>query len=223
MIYVILKREDIGKVMDGKITQLPVFDAAPVGSVVAVKTARNRKPTVLLTVTACDPDPEGYTLTVRPRPLEHEPLLLRSGSPLTGGGKARLMSSRKRRPGKAKAPGDKRFTDEQAVGYTDNPMMAMRGEPEAVPVEDLDVKWSFRAGRRHEKAHAERVEQARMVRERLDIEQRMIEARKAARLNHVDASGELALVRKFIRQGRSESSVMHRLAVAERVAHREAA
>ena len=80
MIYVVLPRDRIGEVMRGELTQLPVIDAAPVGARVAIKVAWNRRPTCIVEVTACDPDDEGHTLTVRTIPLDHEPRLLAADS-----------------------------------------------------------------------------------------------------------------------------------------------
>jgi hypothetical protein len=80
MIYVVLPRDRIGEVMRGELNQLPVHDPAPVGAKVAVKVARNRRPTVIVQVTGCEPDPEGFTLTVRTIPLDHEPRLLAADS-----------------------------------------------------------------------------------------------------------------------------------------------
>jgi hypothetical protein len=79
-LFVILDREHIGEVMRGERHELPVIDPAPVGSKVALKVARNRRPTVIVEVTGCEPDPEGHTLTVRTIPLEHEPRLLAADS-----------------------------------------------------------------------------------------------------------------------------------------------
>jgi hypothetical protein len=80
VIYVVLPRDRIGEVMRGELQQLPVHDPAPVGAKVAVKVARNRRPTVIVQVTDCQPDPEGFTLTVRTIPLDHEPRLLAADS-----------------------------------------------------------------------------------------------------------------------------------------------
>ena len=67
-------------VIAGKLTELPTTDPAPVGTVIAAKTARNRRPTVLLHVTDCVEDPDGYLLTVRVHPHPHEPRLLAQDS-----------------------------------------------------------------------------------------------------------------------------------------------
>lgn len=221
MIYVILPKDAIGEVMRGERTTLPVTYPADPGTILAIRTEADKRPTCLVDITACDEDPEGFTLTIKPHVYEHQPLLLRSGSPLTGGGKARLMSARKRRPGKAKAPGGQ-FTDAQATGYTENPALALRDAGEAVDPDTLE-RFSFIAALRHEKTLRATTAQARRDRELLTIEQRMAKAREAARLNYVDVSGDLDLVRKYIRSGRSEQSVARRLEAAERVAYRDAA
>jgi hypothetical protein len=80
VIYVILPRDLIGEVMRGELQELPVHDPAPVGARVAIKVARNRRPTCIVQVTDCQPDPEGHTLTVKTIPLDHEPRLLAADS-----------------------------------------------------------------------------------------------------------------------------------------------
>ncbi|HTE59403.1 MAG TPA: hypothetical protein VK631_03575 [Solirubrobacteraceae bacterium] len=190
MIYVILPKDIIGEVMRGERSTLPVELPANIGAIVAVKVARNRKPTILLTVTACEPDPEGYTLTVRARPLEHVPLLLAADS---------------------------------SRGYTSDPRLAMVGEPEAVDTGSLDVRWRFRAGRKHEKAVTEKQDVARRSRELLSTEDRMRNARDAARLNHVDVRDEMKALAHMQRRGRSEGLVVQELQRVERIAYREAA
>lgn len=80
MIYVVLPRDRIGEVMRGELVHLPVCERAPVDAIVAVKVAYWRRPTCLLRVTACEPDEEGFTLTVRPTAREHEPRLLAADS-----------------------------------------------------------------------------------------------------------------------------------------------
>ncbi len=81
MLYVVVKqKERIGEFMRRERNTLPVTDPAPIGTLVAIKTAHNRKPTCLLEVTACTPDPEGHTLTVRIAPFEHVPKLLHADS-----------------------------------------------------------------------------------------------------------------------------------------------
>jgi hypothetical protein len=66
--------------MSGERHELPVMAPAQPGSRVAIKTRRNRRPTCIVEVTACEPDDEGYVLTVRTIPLDHEPRLLAADS-----------------------------------------------------------------------------------------------------------------------------------------------
>lgn len=118
-IYVILPPAAIGEVMRGERTTLPVIDPAPIGAILAVKRARNRRPTLHLQVTDCQPDPDGHTLTIRTIPNEHEPLLLAADS---------------------------------TRGYTNDPRLAMTGEPEAIPLTALAKHWQQHAQGRHAKA-----------------------------------------------------------------------
>lgn len=80
MKYVVLAPDHIGEVMRGERTTLPVIDPAPIGSLIAIKRARNRRPTCLVSVTHCEPDPDGHTLTIRVAASEHEPRLLAADS-----------------------------------------------------------------------------------------------------------------------------------------------
>jgi hypothetical protein len=80
VIYVLMKPEHIGEVMNGERHELPVMSPARPGARVAIKTRRNRRPTCIVEVTACEPDDEGYVLTVRTIPLDHEPRLLAADS-----------------------------------------------------------------------------------------------------------------------------------------------
>jgi hypothetical protein len=75
-----MKPDDIGDVMSGQLRELPVSVEAPVGARVAIKTRRNRRPTCIVEVTACDPDDDGFVLSVRTIPLDHEPRLLAADS-----------------------------------------------------------------------------------------------------------------------------------------------
>jgi hypothetical protein len=121
-IYVILPPDAIGEVMRGERTELPTVAPAPVGAIVAVKRARNRRPTCLLEVTDCQPDTDGHTLTVRISPNEHEPLLLAADS---------------------------------SRGYTNDPRLALKGEPEAVQIEILHERWKYRSAKRLTEARSE--------------------------------------------------------------------
>lgn len=80
MKYVVLPKPALRELLTGDRTQLPVTDPAPVGSVIAAKVAPKRRPTCLLRVVDCQPDPDGHTLEVRVQPHEHQPRLLAADS-----------------------------------------------------------------------------------------------------------------------------------------------
>jgi hypothetical protein len=223
-IYVILEREHIGEVMRGERTTLPVSLPADKGAMLAIKTERDKPPTCMMEVVACDPDPEGFTLTIRPYVYPHTPRLLRSGSPLNGGGKARLMSARKRKfkNPKAKPPDGEHLTADQAAGYTDNPNLAVHDPGEAVDWEVQD--WiTLRAIGRDGKRRREQSLAARRERELLSIVERIELARQAARENYIDIGTDMLLLRRSMRERRSESAIARRLEDVERRAHRDAA
>lgn len=223
MSYIVLPRDRIGELMRGELTELPVTLSADVDSLIAVRVSHDRRPTCWLRVIACEADLEGYWLTVRPAPREHEPRLLMAGSPLTGGGKARILSPRKRkfRSPKAKPPGGA-FTDRQASGYTATPILALKGEPEGIDLEDLNVRWHFRSERKHGEALGERDEARRQARQLLDTEERMRRAREAAALNYIDVRDELKALRHMQRVGRGDATTAQ-LERIERIAYRDAA
>jgi hypothetical protein len=224
VIYVVLPRDRIGEVMRGELTQLPVTYDTAVGQPLDIKTSPDADPTCRVEIVTCEPDPDGYTLTIRPWVYEHEPRLLRAGSPLTGGGKARLMSGRKRRfkDVRAKEPDGRQFTEETARGYTDRPEVALQDAGEAVPAEFQD-HLTMRALARDENRKRKQSLAAKRDRALLTVVERIDLARQAARANHIDIGTDLTLLRRSMRERRSDAAITRRLEDIERRAHRDAA
>lgn len=222
--YVVLPPDVIGEVMNGHRTTLPVIHCAEVGSTIGLKTDPDKPPSCLMDVTACDPDPDGYTIRLRPHVYEETPRLLRAGSPLTGGGKARLMSNRKRtfKDIRAKAPNGDKFTDDQALGYTENPSMALLDAGEAVDLQ-TQAQFARQALQRDQQRKIKRDAAAKRDRELLSIEERMLQARATARLNSISVHQEMKALTHMQRRGRSEGLVVQELERVERIAYREAA
>lgn len=224
MNYVVLAREHVGEVIRGERVTLPVSLPANVGALLAIKTAPEKDPSCIMEVAGCDPDPEGFTLTIRPYVRPHQPRLLRAGSPLTGGGKARLLSNRKRKfkNVRAKPPSGERFTDDQASGYTANPTIALHDPGEAIDQEDQD-RITLAAIARDAKRKRAQSLAAKRDRELLSITQRIELAHLAARENYIDISADMLLLRRSMRERRSDASIARRLEDVERRAHRDAA
>jgi hypothetical protein len=189
VIYVVLPRDRIGEVMRGELNELPVIDPAPVGARVAIKTARNRRPTCIVQVTDCVPDDGGHTLTVRTIPLDHEPRLLAADS---------------------------------SRGYTRDPRLALQHEPEAVD-EQYQDHLLMRSMHRDAKRKRENSIAAKRDRALLSVIERIDLAKAAARQNHIDIGTDLALLRRSMRERRSEQAISRRLEDIERRAHRDAA
>lgn len=108
-------------------------------------------------------------------------------------------------------------------GYVNNRSAALPDEPEAVPLERLDRRWTTGAGHRHTTAKRERTDTNRRLRELLSVEQRMVAAVNAAKRNEVDVSAELWLLKRTLRENRPEPAVRSRLERVERVAYRDEA
>jgi hypothetical protein len=140
-IYVILPSEAIGELLDGTRTELAVFEHAPVGSIVAVKTRRNRRPSCLLTVTNCEADEHGYVLTVKQCPMPDTIRLLGTappGRPLPRCPICRgddVLCGACNGTGRSHAVNDP--TDED-LGYTSQRWTALPDEPEGVSRADQD-------------------------------------------------------------------------------------
>jgi hypothetical protein len=190
VIYVLMKPEHIGEVMNGERHELPVMSPARPGARVAIKTRRNRRPTCIVEVTACEPDDEGYVLTVRTIPLDHEPRLLAADS---------------------------------SRGYTMDPRLALQHEPEAVPEDYHRDHLLVRAMHRDAKRKRDNSIAARRDRALLTVVERIDRVKLAARENHIDIGTDLALLRRSMRERRSEQAVVRRLEDIERRANRDAA
>lgn len=176
--YVVIERKYIGEIMRGERTTIPTIDPSAPGALIAVKVGHHRKPTCLLRVVACDPEPGGHVLTVRLAPNEHEPLLLAADS---------------------------------SRGYTNDPRLALKGEPEAIHVDMLDPRWERRS-----------IHRRRQAREAFTVEQRMVYAQRQAALRSIDLRSEFRLLRHMREQGRDDDAVSELRRVESRV-YRDAA
>jgi hypothetical protein len=182
-IYVILPSDAIGELLDGRRTQLAVYDEAPVGSTVAVKTRRNRRPTCLLTVTACEPDDQGYILTVKQAPLPDTIRLLGTAPPPRPLPRCPIchgddvLCGACNGTGRSHAVNDP--TDED-LGYTSQHWTALPDEPEGVSRTDQDriaaegwtgfrARESLRIAKRRQLALEERLRLAWADGQRLNI------------------------------------------------------
>lgn len=106
--------------------------------------------------------------------------------------------------------------------YVSTPALSAPGEPQPVSEHDQALI-TARAGmttaqwRALEEGHRER--ELRM----LSLEERIVRARRTARLRNVDIEREMWLVERLRQQGRTDEAVIHRLRGAERKIYREAA
>jgi hypothetical protein len=227
-LFVILDREHIGEVMRGERRELPVHDPAPVGAKVALKVAAHRRPTVTVEVTACQPDEEGHTLTVRTIPLEHEPRLLSAKTPVSRPRRCRHCRGKDVNCTRCQGTGYHDPIDtptDDDLGYTSFAPSALSGtaDPgEAVPAEYQD-HLVMRAMHRDTKRRREQSLAARRDRELLTVLERIDLARAAARENHVDIGTDLVLLRRSMRERRSENAISRRLEDVEARAYRDAA
>lgn len=216
--------EYIGDIMNGRRDTIPLRDRPDTSLPLALWVDGAEKPTCLLEITACIDDGEGWTVQIRPWIYEDTPRLLRAGSPLTGGGKARLMSGRKRtfKNPKAKPPDDRKWTKAHELGYTENPSLALLDAGEAID-DWAQEQYAEQALQRDEQRRVKQDAAAKRARELLSIEERMVQARAAAQLNYIDISSEMFLIRRAKAKNRSEQAVIQHLEVAERRAYRDAA
>lgn len=217
--------EYIGDVMNGRRDSIPLRDEPDTSLPLALWVADADKATCHLEITGCRYDGEGWTVQVRPWVYEHTPRLLRAGSPLTGGGKARLLTGRKRRfkDARAKAPdGDQKFTDDQASGYTPNVSIALLDAGEAVDHETQDRLTLAAIGRdakrrRADSIHAQRERALLTVLERINL------AKSAAARNGISVHQEIKAITHMQKRGRSEGLITAELERVEIIVYREAA
>lgn len=202
MKYVVLPPDVIGEIMDGQRTTLPVTFPAEVGSTIGLKTGPNRRATCLMDIVACDPDPGGYTIRLRPHVYEDTP---------------RLLHSRYRRP--------PTWAADEPGQYTHMSAFAMIGSMD--PGEAIDPVTQERLTReareRDDRRRGRRQRAAKRDRGLLDIEERVIRARSAASSNRISIHAELRAIRHMQQRGRPEGLVISELERVERLAYREAA
>jgi hypothetical protein len=127
-----------------------------------------------------------------------QPRFLMEGSPLTDGGKARLMSNRKVKPRKAKP---REVTGPEETGYASSAARALSHEPEPVDAQTQD-----RFSREGHQGWVAREGQRELDRELLSAEERMRLVRIDARAQGVDI-------------GHLEASILQRVRAAERKVH----
>lgn len=105
-------------------------------------------------------------------------------------------------------------TTEEDSGYTHTAALSVQGEPEAVS--DADQKLiTAQAGRPE---HWRALEEGHRERELrlLSLEDRIVRARRIARMRNVDIEREIWMVERLRQQGRTDEAVVHKLRGAER-------
>lgn len=109
--------------------------------------------------------------------------------------------------------------DANGEGYVSNLNQSISlDEPEAVPVEG---EWLDTAERQRLAREKDAIDRARQARRLLDSEERIRRLKAAARLNHVDVRPEVAIIQRYLRQGRNQNAVELRFEAAEKVAYLE--
>jgi hypothetical protein len=213
--------EYIGDVMNGRRDTIPLREYPDDAIPLALWVDGNDKPTCHLEIVDCWWDGEGWTVKVRPWVYQHKPRLLRAGSPLTGGGKARLLSGRKRqfKNKQAKDPSERDWTPDAALGYTASPELALQDAGEAVDTGTQDA-FTMAALRRHVKRRRKDSLAAQRDRELQQVVDRIQAAETAARANHIDVRDDLRAVRRMHQQGR-EAAALRLLRDTEKRAHRD--
>lgn len=136
-----------------------------------------------------------------PKPQPDKPLFLMQGSPLVAGGKARLMSNRKVKPKRAEP---REVTGPEEKGYTTDIHKALRHEPETPSDVWLDAE-ADRAFMLNEQARLADIAQAQAARPTLTVEQRMKDAQRRAKMQHVDCRAEFTALRRMLDAAKTES------------------
>jgi hypothetical protein len=152
------------------------------------------------------PEPEN-----RPRPAK--PRFLLRSSPLTAGGKARLMSAKKVEPNRAKPREVSRL---EASGYTEQIHKALHEEPECLDEWD----WHRHVGHDtdmtlDQRRAAEEIARSR-ARELLSQEERINEAVEEAQARHRNVTGELWVLRQMIARQAHPEKVEKQVQALER-------
>jgi hypothetical protein len=213
--------EYIGDVMNGRRDEIPLREYPDDRLPLALWVEGAERHTCLLEIVACWWDGEGWTVKVRPWTYQESQRWLRAGSPLTGGGKARLLSGRKVRHQeiRAKDPADRDWSEDAARGYTDRAGLALHDAGEAVP-EHYQDHLTMSALRRHVKRRRKDSLAAQRDRELQDVIHRIDQAMEAAKANHMDVRDDLRAVRRMHAQGKQAAALVL-LRETERRAHRD--
>jgi len=130
-----------------------------------------------------------------------KPLYLMQGSPLVAGGKARLMSNRKVPPNRAKP---REVSGPEMIGYTTEAQKGLRGEGEVPSGAWLDASCD-RAFMLNQQARLADIAQAMATRPQLTIEHRMADARRRARMQHIDLRSEFTALERMLDHAKTES------------------
>lgn len=144
------------------------------------------------------------------KPQTRKPLFLLQGSPLVSGGKARLMSNRKVGSQPAKP---REVSGVEAIGYTTEPHKALREEPECIGPAIVDA-YAELGKTFDELRRIAQIEEARVLRQALSLENRMLDARRRAKLQHIDLSHEMHIMDKMLGRGK-DAAVVERLEILE--------
>lgn len=153
------------------------------------------------------------------------PRYLGVGSPIAAPGRARLLSPRRIKPGRARAGHE--LQDDQATGYTRTRSRALTdpdrrrsnsdpGDPDASAVDAAaQRKITDRAHMETEQWQA--LEQATRDRDRalLSHEQRLVVLRRRAQAQHVNLASEIRVLERLLAQRSSPETIEKRLAAAE--------
>ena len=121
-----------------------------------------------------------------------------------------------------RSPDGDRFTDDQAVGYTANPSLALLDAGEAVDLWTQDQLTLAAIGRDAKRRRAQSIA-AQRDRELLSIVERIQLAKQAAAGNSISIHIEVKAITHMQRRGRSEGLVVQELERVERIAYRDAA
>jgi hypothetical protein len=133
--------------------------------------------------------------------MSDKPLFLLRNSPLTEGGHARVMSPKRRRPGRAKARG---ISGPEVIGYTEEPRKALTDAGECPSPAWVDAKTDLAAQRAQVMWLAE-VQHAQATRPQLSILHRLAEVKRRARAKHVNVWEEYNAVLRMLNAAKTEN------------------
>lgn len=142
-----------------------------------------------------------------------QPRYMMRGSPLVGGGKARLMSAKKVTP---KPATPREVSEREEHGYTELPHLALDPLAESLDEEDWKTHVDERSKRdevQRQKFEAASREQARRL---MNFEERLVSAHVEARMRCIDVASEVRLVRHMQEKGKHVRHLESRLFTIER-------